>query len=112
MNLVVVNVDVQSTLEWRLLFETHLLSAETWRHGSECKRSCLRHGGQGGHAHELLNLEAILEVDGDEVFTQLGGSQRVRCHEHIDVGIEIVNRECLGKHETAWHAEGELQSNL
>ena len=33
-------------------------------------------------------------------------------HEHIDVGIETVNRECLGKHETAWHAERELQSNL
>ena len=31
----------------------------------------------------------------------LNGPQRVRCHDHIDVGIE-----------TSWHAEGELQSNL
>ena len=34
-SLVVIHVDVQPTLEWRLLFETHLLSAETWRHGPE-----------------------------------------------------------------------------
>ena len=59
-----------------------------------------------------LNLEAILEVDGGEAFEQLGGSQHVRCHEHIDVGIETVNRGCLGKHTDTWHAERELQSNL
>ena len=32
-----VHVDVQPTLEWRLIFETYILSAETWKHGSECR---------------------------------------------------------------------------
>ena len=78
-------VDVQATLEGRLIFEIHLLSAlKLWRHGPEYKKFCLEHGGQSDH-----------------VFEQLGGSQRVRCHEHVDVGIETV---C--------HAERELQSNL
>ena len=104
-------VDVQ-TLEGRLVFETYLLSAEAWRHGPERKQSYLGHGGQSGHVFEPLDLEAILVVDGGEVFEKLEGSQRVRSHEHIDVGIETVNRECLGEHETAWHAERELQSYL
>ena len=56
-------------------------------------------------------MQAVLKVV-MSVFEQLGCSQRVRCHEHIDVGIETVNRECLGKHETAWHTERNLQSNL
>ena len=81
-----------------------------WRHRPECTQSY--HSGQGDHAHEPLNLEAILEVGGGEVFEQLGGSQRVCCHEHIDAGIETVNRECLGKHENTWHAEREPQLNL
>ena len=41
-------------------------------------------------------LEAILVVDGGEVFEQLEGSQCVRCRGHIDTGIETVNCECLG----------------
>ena len=42
---------------------------------------------QGGHVFGPLDLEAILVVDGGEVFEQLGGSQHVRCHKHI--------RDCL-----------------
>ena len=68
--------------------------------------------GQGGHVFGPLDLEAILVVDGGEVFEQLGGSQYVRCHKHKDLSIEIVNRECLRKHETVCHAERELQSKL
>ena len=98
--------DGQPTPEGRLIFEIHLLCAlKLRRYGPECRQSCLEHGGQGGHVFGPLDLEAILVVDGGEVFEQLGGSQHVRCHKHIDIGIEIVNRECLGKHETVWHAE-------
>ena len=82
------------------------------RYGPQCRQSCLEHGGQGGHVFGPLDLEAILVVDGGEIFEQLGDSQHVRCHKHMDLGIEIVNRECLRKHETVWHAEREFQSNL
>ena len=67
---------------------------------------------QGGHVFGPLDLKAILVVDGGEVFEQLGSSQHVRCHKHIDVIVKTVNRKRLRKHETVWHAERELQSNL
>ena len=53
-------------------------SETEWRYGPECRQSCLEHGGQGGHVFGPLDLKAILVVDGDEVFEQLGGSQHVR----------------------------------
>ena len=78
-------VNVQPTLKGHLIFEIHLLWAlKLWRHGPERNQSCLGHDG-------ARNLEAILEVDGGKVFEQLEGLQRVRCHEHIDVGTENVN---------------------
>ena len=89
-----------------------LWALKFWRHGPERNQSYLGHDGLDGHVVELLDLEAILEVDGGKVFEQLEGLQHVRCHEHIDVGTETVNWECLRKHQTAWHGEQELQSNL
>ena len=56
--------------------------------------SIIRHLGEereGQDVFEPLDFEAILVVDGGEVFEQLGGLQRVRCHEHIDVGVGTVN---------------------
>ena len=76
------------------------------------RQSRLGDSGQSSHVFGPLDFEAILVVDGGEVFVQLEGSQCVRCYGHIDTGIETVNYECLGKHKDAWYAERELPSNL
>ena len=47
-----------------------------------------------------------------QIETQTGLTERAANLGHVDVGIETVNRECLGKHDTVWHAERGLQSNL
>ena len=47
-----------------------------------------------------------------QIETQTGLNERAASPGYVDVGIETVNQECLGKHETVWHAERELQSNL
>ena len=46
---------------------------------------------------KTIDLKAVLAIDGGEVFGQLGGSQRVRCHVHTDVDIGTVKRERLNK---------------
>ena len=51
------------------VIRNHPVESETeWRYGPECRQSCLEHGGQCGNVFGPLDLEAILVVDGGEVF--------------------------------------------
>ena len=54
--------------------ELFMINASRCDKWPECRQSCLEHGGQDGHVFDPIDIEAILEVDGVEVFENLGCS--------------------------------------